>query len=205
MARSENSYPTQIICESPVSEKLLYQLNEHFIPTLSKFITWCNEVKIIADVDKNVLENAKAVGAGISGGVDSYYSLLKAINENSEHFKPTHGLFCDIEDFGEINQQYLDFAKEICQEANLQLVHVKSNVCSELYRIFHENIGACVILSSVLALEKLFKTYFYSSAHDYNSFKFDDYSGEKYTFFDAFCFSTDNTVNGIIYSIADGI
>ena len=44
-----------------------------------------------------------------------------------------------------------------------------------------------------MALEKLFKTYFYSSAHDYNSFKFDDYSGEKYTFFDAFCFSTDNT------------
>lgn len=185
MAKASNTERTEIICEAPVSEQLFYQLTQIFIPTMSKAVSWCNTVTIIAEKDNTIIGNPYAVGTGISGGVDSYYALLKQLNNECDSYKLTHGLFCEIEDYGDLNKVYKGLAESICQDLGIEFIDISSNIGSSLYRMFHENIGKYIILSHVFALSKLFKTYYLASAHSFWDFKFDDYAGERFSPFDA--------------------
>jgi len=69
-----------IRCESPVSERLKNQLTRYLIPAISKNIPKYKAIDIICET-ADIKFDGKAVGTGISCGVDSFYTTLK----NFEH------------------------------------------------------------------------------------------------------------------------
>lgn len=79
-----------IVSEGEMSEKLHYQLEEYWIPTLSKCIDgYCN-IRIDAPLNNSRLSNAGAIGTGISGGVDSFFTLLSHTNRTERDYNITH-------------------------------------------------------------------------------------------------------------------
>ena len=100
MAHSSDNDPLVIICQAPISEQLYYQLHAHYIPTLVKCIEWYHNIKIECELDSTKLDSANAVGTGVSGGVDSYYTLFKSKQENSPGYQITHGAYFEFDPSG---------------------------------------------------------------------------------------------------------
>jgi len=196
MSHSKDNDPIQIICQAPISERLYYQLNVHYIPTITKNISWCSKVDIIAELDNSCIGTPSGVATGISGGVDSYYTLLQAKKEAPDDYKVQYGLYFELEDNGEFSNElqsaYRNTTHKICDDLELYFVDVKSNSCSTFYRCFHEAIDAFLIASYAIALSKLFKVYYISAAHTYEGFEFADDSSEVSMLFNVYSFNTEN-------------
>ena len=66
-----------------ISEKLFFQLTEFYIPILARYQNSMNRINICADQLVNtVTKNREGVATGVSGGVDSFYSICKYYNFN---------------------------------------------------------------------------------------------------------------------------
>jgi hypothetical protein len=195
MAHSTDRNPLIIKCEAPVSEKLYYQLKAHYIPALSKNIIWYHNVKIETELENKLFKSAYAVGTGVSGGVDSFYTLLNS-KENSCRFQITHGLYFEYDPselfYNEMNNKMRELSQNICLEFGINFVSIKSNICSKVYHVAHEAIITCMLLSYVYSLQKLFKIYYFSSGHTYDSFKIVSHSSELYNLLNVHCLSTES-------------
>lgn len=187
----------KIICEGKVSERLYYQLKTHYIPAMVKNVSFYDNIIIEASLDHTKLKSAHYVGIGVSGGVDSYYSILKSLEEDSQNYKVTHGLYIETEALGEfeneMQQAMRNMAREICNDCNIEFIDMKTNIVKGLYDIVHSVVVSNIMLSCVFALQKLFHIYYFSSTYSYESFKFVDYDGEYRQLFDMYCFSTEDT------------
>lgn len=75
-----------IECEAEVSEKLYYQLTEYLIPSISSKIEKYHRIKIDAKLSSEILSIANGGGASLSGGVDSFYTLLRHLNRKEEDY-----------------------------------------------------------------------------------------------------------------------
>lgn len=64
-----------IVSEVPVSKKLYTQLVNFYLPILEKNISYYGKVKLDIEVNDETLPNAGAVGTGVSGGIDSSYTM----------------------------------------------------------------------------------------------------------------------------------
>ena len=116
------AFKKDIKIEFAVSEKLYYQLNHYYIPSLAKFSNYYSAIKIECDyLDSTDYVNKQSAGVatGFSGGVDSFFTVLKHLNCKEESFRLTHLTF-----------------------------------------------------SAVLALQKLFRVYYYSSTATVRDFSF---------------------------------
>lgn len=88
-----------IECEAPMNERLHYQLSSYFIPTISSNIEFFYNIDIIApliSISNNKQTACYGVGTGFSGGVDSFYTVLKHMNPKQEQFKLTHLLLANV-------------------------------------------------------------------------------------------------------------
>lgn len=154
MTHSSAKEVLEVYCEAPMSERLYYQLTVHYIPTLVSCVEWYYPIKIVGKLEHVQLESAKCVGTGISGGVDSYYSLLKSLNEDSANYKVTHGLYCETLQDGEfdceLQKSLWKLSENICKESGIEFVDIKSNICTELYTMVHEMTVTSMFLSYVL-------------------------------------------------------
>ena len=82
--------------ESPLSERLYYQLTTYYIPMVAKNNSNypMYNIKIIGPTDNTVISNMKAVATGCSGGVDSFYTIAKhSSNDIPKSFKITHIIY----------------------------------------------------------------------------------------------------------------
>ena len=79
-----------IHCKAPITEELLYNINEYLIPSLTKYDKRLYNVKIIAPVETEAMQNAGAVGTGVSGGVDSFHAILNNTNGKYKNLQLTH-------------------------------------------------------------------------------------------------------------------
>ena len=71
----EHGYDLSSECE--MSEKLHYQLVEYLIPSISANIQKYGTIDIIAPLTKKPICSVGGIGACLSGGVDSFYSLSR--------------------------------------------------------------------------------------------------------------------------------
>lgn len=170
-----------IISEAPLTEKLLFQLNEYYIPIVSKNMNCFNKIKIKALTSNDNINSEGKIGAALSGGVDSYYTISKYTDATVES-KITHLLCANVGAFryegGEISRNIfydtLNFIYPVAQNLNLELVAVDTNYM-EFYKAYYEpvnNCGALKTLSCVYALRKLFKAYYFSSGYEAEKFHF---------------------------------
>ena len=197
LARSSKDDPLVIKCCSPVSEKLFYQINSHYVPTLSKSINRYNKVFIECSLDSTMLESGKAVGTGVTGGVDSTYTLIKSTEFHSKNFRVSHGAYFEFDPEGifdsDTQNAQRDHSRHICELNNIEWVNVKSNICQEVYRMAHEAIITPMLVSYVLAMSKLFSTYYLSSSYSYDDFRIIADSSEHYDLLNVHALTTENT------------
>lgn len=196
MVHAENDGSTEIVLESPISEKLCYQLTQYFIPTMAQFTDVYNSFTLKCETDSNIFSNEMAVGTGISGGVDSFYTALTHMETPLNGYKLTHGLYCNVGYLGgfqgtaEMAQESL--SEEISNELGLSFITVKSNLCQEIYKITHAMIIVNLFASFPLILQKLFSVYYLSSEVPFPQFSLDVDDAEHFDLLNAHCFSTES-------------
>ena len=190
-----------IYCDVPITDELLYGIEQDLIPTLSKYSKKLQHIKIDAKTAP-ALKCGFAVGTSASFGVDSFSSIYNHIDSKFSDLNLTH--LC-INNVGAFNECYADYgvqnvkneryviAEQIAAELGLPLVKTDSNFADEIY----QNHLLTHTYSSVFAiyiLQKLWKVYYLaSSGEDYSNFSV--YKSEKkdcalYDLLSLQCFST---------------
>ncbi len=193
-----NGYDMEI--KVPISEKLYYQLTEQYIPTICKYAPeQFKKIKIVAKLDNKPIVNAGAVGTSASGGVDSFYTIIKNSNMIETNYNITHLMIVNFYSiyYGEKStrdrfSKTKKAAERIAENLNLPLVAVYSNEnefwfknCMELYCLRYA--------AYVFSLQKLFAVYNFSSGYEYKDFKLGaNVPSDRYDFLTAQLISNEN-------------
>lgn len=183
--------------EGKISSKLYYQLINYLLPLL------CKEFKkklINIDCDlTDEIYNSTAVGASISCGVDSFYTLLKHKNQIISEYNITHLAFFNAGSNGEyggekarkLYKERLEHVTKFCKDNNYHLVSVDSNM-NELIMMNHEKTHTFRTLGCVFALEKLFGKYYFASGLEFNGSRIDEDDTAYYDILNVHCLSNEN-------------
>ena len=188
-----------IQCEQVVSERLHYQLNQILIPTLSKNISEFHPIRIIADVSSEVLPSQHANGASVSGGVDSFYTLLSHLHRKEKNFEISHLAFFNVGASGDCGgaqarllfHDRVAWVKKIADSLGLPMLCLDSNI-SEYLGLSHVCSHTYRTLSAVLAVQKLFSGYFFASGYPYERFHFSANDPSTFDLLNLKCLSTEN-------------
>lgn len=163
-----------IICDGPVTNELLHNINEILIPHLSIYDDDMHHIRV---QDKSILvaekKSPKNIGAGMSCGVDSFYTCCTYYKGEYEKLQLTH-LYVGNYLYGNSGVIY-ERAQNVAGELGLDLVATKTNL-NEIVRMPHLNTHFYKTIFGVLCHRKMFKTYFYSSAEDFGHFNLGDNS-----------------------------
>ena len=197
MMEARKDRDLEIVCEAPVTRSLYHQLVNQYIPILSREISYYEPVRVTAETAEEALENEKAVGTGISGGVDSSYTIAKYMNPGEGSYRLTHGIFFNIGIYGgydSASEKRLEAkAEAIAADTGIEYLCVKSNTCKDLYGKAHAPIVPTVFMGAVLSLQKLFSVYYYSSGFSAEEMHFDETDAAYYDWLNVMLFSTENT------------
>ena len=191
-----------IKCDAPVGEDLLYNLTRYLIPSLAKYGEGLHATQIHAVPDPSELSNFGAVGTGASLGIDSLYSIINHLNSGFKYHDLTHlvlnnvGAYDPVRGVGQFDWK-LNNAKRFADEIGLPLIEVNSNIADILsgwncyyFNLTHSYCNAF----AVLALQKFFKIYYYSSCgHDFSYFSLfhiNDHDSSDYDLLSLPCFSS---------------
>lgn len=189
MVHSTDDDPIKIIIKQEISEKLYYMLTWYYIPILVKNSKRYSEVVIDAPYTDKRIEGKNCVATGVSGGVDSTYTVLKHLKAPCG-YKLTHGLF--MADYKKENVlPEMNVAKTMCRLHNLEFIHMTSNLCGDLYREIHSAIIATFLMSHALSLQKLISVYYYSSSYAYTEVTFKEHTMASYDILSIQCLSTE--------------
>ena len=191
-----------IFVEDNISARLSYQLNKFIIPM------FCQKLKkkvitIEASTDNKRYNIANAVATGGSCGVDSLYTISQNINLKDQEFNLTHITYLNSGAFGDyggeetrnLYKNRMQPIIEFSEANNFELVSIDSNISEFLMLNFHAT-HTMRSLACILALQKLFSKYYYSSAgYDFNETKIK--LDEDIAYSDILileCFTTEDTI-----------
>ncbi|MCR5487749.1 MAG: hypothetical protein K6F35_09515 [Lachnospiraceae bacterium] len=92
--RSEEQEKLLVCCEAPLSQKLFYQVTQLLFPALSHSIDYFHNIEIESELENSIYERfKKGAATGVSGGVDSFYTLEKSRKEYDKEYKVRYGFF----------------------------------------------------------------------------------------------------------------
>lgn len=188
-----------IECEAAMSEQLYYQLTEQLIPSIARNIKKYHTIQISAPLDSNPLPSAKAVGASISGGVDSFYTVLRHVNRKESTFNVTHLAFFNAgasgAEGGDVARQTykerIEWIRDVADQLGKKMVCVDTNL-NEFLRQEHESSHTFRTLAIPLVLQKLFCKYYFASGLGYENFSFSVADTAHYDLLNTRCLSTEN-------------
>jgi bacterioferritin-associated ferredoxin len=194
LAKGEN-----ICSQGKISEKLYFQLTSFLIPALVQYSNYYKPVIITGELDDTVYSYGKAVGTGFSAGVDSFYTILNNWKSITKNFNISHLTFFNVGAAGgyggagtqKLYEERIELIKSFAYENKFEFVTVDSNI-SEYVKMNFEVTHTFRSLSAVLALQKLFNIYYYSSGVTLDEFSFNYKSSSFYDLLNMECFSTEN-------------
>lgn len=188
----------------PITEELLYNINEYLIPSLVKYDKRLNSIQILAPTEQQPIENAGAIGTGVSCGIDSFHCIHNHYKSRYSGMNLTH--LC-INSVGSFHKGYAEYgiekakdevyqrAKFVAKELGLPLIETNSNI-KEQFEVYFELSHTYYSMFAVYCLQKLWKTYYYgSSGRDFSEFSIINNAGEssaKYELLSLPCLSTHN-------------
>lgn len=193
------SEKVNIKCEVPVSEQLLFQLRNYYIPVISKHMPNLSYIEINSQSVSVPDTVGNAVATGNSGGVDSFYTIIKHLNEKGS-FKLTHLLFNNIsteDDDSKRIRKWFDKEKkekeQIAKEFGLKAISMYSNLYSfyESHYIYNYYYAAQYV-SAPYVLAGLIGKYYYSSSYSFSDFTMNPKKmtdGSNFDLFALECFS----------------
>lgn len=199
LSRSTLDSPWSIVVEdTPLSRDLYCQLTEWYIPTLCREIpTYYSPISIQCEKASGTvhLSTKQAVATGVSGGVDSTYTILKHTTKGD--YRLTHGVYLDsmLDDNGMPTQRmdhWAALAEEICGMHDLGYLRVASNLVPEIYHMVHDMVVSLVFASYVFAVQNLISVYYLSSGYSFGHFLFSGESMPHYDLFNVDMLSTSN-------------
>jgi len=190
-----------ITCVAPVTQELLFNLNQHLIPALCKSAPTLHHLRIFTSYTSEELENDGGIGTGMSCGVDSFHTALQHIDSQDERQNLTHLVINDIGSFNAFNygrygvtkarEEIYTRARQVAALLDLPLIETDSN----FYEIFR-NFMNCHTYSTaftVMALQKLWSVYYIASSYEYHQFSLDHHETKDSAYYDLLslnCFST---------------
>lgn len=191
----KHNYDVEV--ESSISSQLYFQLTNFLLPLLcSEFKKKNINIKCNLTNEKT---NGKAVGASISCGVDSFYTLYKNIDNKDPEYNITHLCFFNAGSNGEFggDEAYnlylkrVNHVSEFCKENNFKLVTINSNI-NELIKMNHEKRHTFTTLACVYSLEKLFGKYYFASGLGFNGSHISEEDTAFYDILNVHCLSNEN-------------
>lgn len=204
---------SDIISEAPVSEQLLFRVNNLLIPALCTEKNNYRRIIIEAPTVNTIYNKSLGVGTGMSCGIDSLYTLWKYSNIEMSDKKLTHLTYFNmgaifhpdsssktkysLREFykktDEMSEEKIKNAEEVANKVSLPLISVHSNIDSDIYRGAYGYTAVYRNCACALALQKLFSTYYCSSAGwpDYFDLNLSEGS-EHYESLLCSCFSTES-------------
>lgn len=188
-----------LVSEVPVSERLLYQATHYLMPLLCEMFNK-SHINIKVSSIKTILPSQNAVGTGITGGVDSLYSIATHSNQAGlDSFNLTHLVLMNVgshhigaESVDELFANRVKLAESFCKEHGYEFVLIDTNVADFLqydYTEYHGIVNQCTILS----LQQLFRYYYCSSSYSFTDFKFNPYDLSNSELFNLAVLETNNT------------
>lgn len=186
------AFKHDIKIDGALSEKLYYQLKNHYIPSLAKFTNYYHSIRIkCKTLDSTSYSGAaNGVATGFSGGVDSFYTVLKHLDSKEKSYNLTHLTFFKVGATGSFGgksaQKTFEYRvsqfKKYADSKKLPFLTVDSNV-SEHAKMSYNYIHTFRSMSAVLALQKLLKVYYYSSTGTIGNFEFNVVDAANFDFF----------------------
>ncbi len=191
---------TDIVCEAPVTRRVLYQLGHYLIPMMAaNMADVFHPIKIHAEPTDAKLPCAGAVGTGWSGGADCMFTLMRGLNAEEHSRRLTHLLITsngalEEEDNSAALRRLVEKAREgIGAETGLKVMGVDTNL-QELQSEAFLAVAAFRHSAVTLALQKLFGAFLWSSAYEFARFSFDPNNAFYYELVIYSSFETDTTV-----------
>lgn len=191
----KHNYDVKI--NSKISSKLYYQINTYLLPLLCKEF---NKKKINIECElTDERYEGEGVGASVSCGVDSFYTILKHKDQKDTKYNITHLAFFNAGSHGEyggesarkLYEERLIEIKKFCKHHNYKLVTVDSNM-NELIMMNHEKTHTFRTLGCVYVLEKLFGKYYFASGLGFNGSKISEEDTAYYDILNVHCLSNEN-------------
>jgi len=197
-----------IVSDVPMSERLHYQLTEYLIPCIAKYVDttvhnfvdgyW--PIKLNIPLTNETYESENAVGASLSGGVDSFYTLLRHLEREDKAYNITHLTFFNAGQSGEYGgdvarERYLsriEWIRGVADELGLPMLCVDTNI-NEFLHERHEPSHTFRTLAIPLLMQKLFSKYLFSSGFPFFHFAFSDLDPAEYDVLNMSCLQTENT------------
>ncbi len=183
-----------IRCEVPVTEMFLHNINSILIPALVKGDARAKSIEVIAPLDDVKIESKCAVGASVTCGVDSTYTIMEYSQDKYVDMRLSHlvvgSVSMDLWDFEDNDnltsweeKHLLKFQRyyKVSEYTGLPLVKVFTNFVyfisnrrktNPSYRHLYNH--TFITLGTILTLRKLFGVYIYSSTYDYSHFNLKD-------------------------------
>lgn len=163
--------------KTPMTDELLYNINEYLIPSLVKNDEKLFNIRITVPT-ASALQNAGAVGTGLSCGVDSFHAVINNINSPYKDCQLTHVCINNVGSFNNIysdcgienvRQAIYKRAKSVANELNIPLIETDSNIRFQIDQR-HGLTHTYSSMFAVFCMQKLWKTYFYASTHRIETF-----------------------------------
>ena len=181
--------------ESPVSERLRYQLQDYLIPTLTAGGKRYFNMNLIGETTNQPYPSEGAIVTAFSGGVDSLYTIMR--HETNPHCTLTHLAVFNVgvyegREYQNTFRRACGTAAEFAEERGLQTVFLDSN----LYEVLPEHfisVNGFRNLSGTLALQGLIGTYLLSSAFSAEEFQINLDRSAAYDLLLTNCINTETT------------
>lgn len=178
-----------IRCETPMSRRLHYQLQQYLIPTLAAAGTLYHPVSIHAPVTAEPVENTGAVGTGFSGGVDSLYTIMS--HGADSDYPLTHLVHFNAGVYDGLGgrrsfRQACSAARQFADEIGLEFIGVDTNFTTELPERYLD-VYSFRNLSCAMALQSLFSVYLLSDGRGAENFSFDLHNSDSYDLLTVSC------------------
>lgn len=192
-----------IICEGGITDRLLFQLNNYYVPVVCGKMPDLHHITIFSNEHGNACKNTGGVMTGCSGGVDSFYTMLKYKEIEDKDFALTHILFNNISTADNDDSRIRNLferdvveKKKVAQELGLIPVMLYTNLYS-FYKSQHiyNYYFASQYVSAPYALGRLVSKYYFSSGISVADFTMDPKKIKDGAYFDLFslnCFSNDH-------------
>ena len=186
-----------IVCEAPVTGRLLYQLNHYLIPMMANNMDVFHPITIHAQLAEQKLPCAGAVATGWTGGVDCMFTYMQSTEKELPvltHLLITSNGALEEADNSAMLKQLVEQAKKgFAKDAGLDVIGVDTNLQDVIPEPFLA-VASFRHGAVVLALQKLFRYFFFSSAYEFSRFAFDADNSFYYDLATLSSFETNTTV-----------
>lgn len=186
-----------IVCEAPVTRRLLYQLNHYLIPMMASNMDVFHPITIHAQLMDRKLSCVGAVGTGWTGGADSMFTYMQS--SRGEGYTLTHllitsnGALEETDNSAMLKRLVRKAESGFAAETGLDVIGVDTNLQEILSETFL-SVAAFRHGAVVLALQKLFRVFLCSAAYEFSRFSFDADNSFYYDLASLSSFETDTTV-----------